>query len=239
MQRNLLLCLLIVTLHPLCAQRRILVSGTVTTDGSTKKPISVINYQTKLIVNPKANGQFEIWAKKDDLLIFMLDDYLDQQLTVGDEELKGKINIVLKPKPIELDEVKIDAKPLKAFKVSQAELDEIKLKKDAQKPVVQGVYTGETVNGMDFVRMAKGLVNLFRKKDNGKKPKPVVDFKEYLNANIKEDFYTKTLGLDPERISGFIDYCNNDPQAKTVAQNENPMVLIDFLINKSTAFKKL
>lgn len=234
-----MLCFFLIALQAVFSQKRTQVWGIVTTEGKASKTISVINYQTKTEVTPKPDGRFEIRAKKDDLLVFMLEGYLDQQITVGDHELKNGITVLLKAQPIELQEVQIGQTPLRAFKISQAELDEIKLLKDAKRPVVQGVYTGETVNGVDFIRMGKGIINFFRKKEADKKPRPTVNFREYLQDNISDGFYTKTLKLQPDQVYAFIDYCNDDPQSKIVVQNNNPMAIIDFLITKSQAFKKL
>lgn len=239
MPKNYVFFFLLIATQSALAQKRVLISGIVTVEGASKKPINVINYNTKLVVTPKPDGQFEIWARKDDLLIFMLDDYLDQQIMVSEHELKNKISILLKKKPVELDEVDITKNPLAAIKVTQGNLDEIKLQKQASTPVVQGVYTGEIVNGVDFIRMGKGLVNLFKKKDGDKKKTPPIVFKEYIAANYNDSFFIDKLQLQPDQVFAFIDYCNADPRANNVIQSNNTLTILEFLIAKSEVFKKL
>lgn len=196
---------------------------------------------TKKAATTDRNGSFTISANVNDELYIISKEYIDLKMVLTQNDFDtNNLIIHLSKKPVELEEVKITKKPLSGFKVSQADIDIIKLEKQITRPVNQSVYTGEIVNGIDFVRIGKHIIKLFQKKDEDKKPpKPKIVFKEYLKDNFQDAFYTKTLGLNKEQIFAFIEFCDADPNAKTIVQNNNSLEVMDFLIAKGKAFKKL
>lgn len=186
------------------------------------------------------NGYFTIWAKVNDELYIISKEHIDRKIVVTQKDFDNTLIIQLSEKPIELKEVKIEAKPLGGYKVSQADIDMIKLEKQITRPVNQSVYTGEIVNGMDFIRIGKGIINLFKKKEEYSKPKqPKMAFKEYVESNFDSTFFSKTLAIKPDDIFRFMEFCDADPIAKTIADDKNKLTVMDYLIAKSKAFKKL
>lgn len=195
---------------------------------------------TKKITVTDSEGSFSLLAKAGNELYFVSKNHLDRKIVLQRTDFEKEFTIQLTPKPIELDEVKIDKNPLGKSLVTQQDLDAIKLEKQISRPVNTSVYTGEITNGLDFVRIGKGIAKLFRKKESDKEPlKPVIDFKDYVKDNFQEDFYTQTLRLKHEQIFAFIEFCEADPKSKNIAQQNNPLVVMDFLMSKSQVFKKL
>lgn len=202
--------------------------------------IDIVNMTTKKVATTDNKGNFTIAATVNDELYIISKEHSDRKIVVTHNALKSNLIIELTKKTIELEEVKIEQKTLGGFKVSQADIDAVKLEKQITRPVNTSVYTGEIVNGMDFVRIAKGIAKLFKNKDKDAKPsKQEVVFKDYVANHFQEKFYTKTLGLKKEEIFIFIELCNADPNSKIVVQNENKLEMMDFLITKSMLFKKL
>lgn len=216
------------------------ISGKVVSGEMPLSAIDVVNVTTKQMATTDSKGNFTLAATVNDEIYILSKEYNDRRLIVTHTILKSNLIVELEKKPIELDEVKIEQRALGGYKVSQADLDAVKLEKQASKPVVQGVYTGEIVNGMDFVRMAKGIAKLFKNKNkDAKTPKQEIVFKDYVTDNFQEEFYIKTLGLKKEEIFIFIELCNADPNSKILVQNQNKLEIMDFLVTKSELFKKL
>ena len=142
-------------------------------------------------------------------------------------------------KPIALDEVEIKlVKDLKLATVSYNDIKMTKIEKEQARPKNTDVYTGEMVNGMDFVQIGKMIGKLFK----SKKPKTStteVTFAEYSKANFNQSFYTKTLKLKPEDTARFIDYCQADSKSKTAMQSNDELTILEFLMEKKTEFDKL
>lgn len=199
---------------------------------------------TKKVATTDSNGFFTIWAKVNNELYIISKEHIDRKiiLTQNDFDTNNLI-IYLSKKPIELEEVKIVNPSAVKFKVSQNEIngrDLVKLQMDAKRPVVQGVYTGEMVNGVDFIRLGKDIIRLFKKKEEDIKPaQPKIEFKDYVKSNFDDIFFTKTLELQPDAIFRFMEFCDADPSAKTIADGNNKLAVMEFLLAKNKAFKKL
>ena len=58
------------------------------------------------------------------------------------------------------------------------------------------------------------------------------------NLGIDSYFFTNTLKLKSNEVGLFLDYCENDPKSKTLLQEKDEFMLIDFLITKNEEFKR-
>lgn len=201
--------------------------------------MDVVNFNTKKLSVSDANGNFSICVKANDELILLSKEYIDKKITVTQSDI-DTINLIvhLTKKPIELEEVQIENNSLK-IKFDQAAFDKIKLEKQQSMPKNQFVYTGTIENGMDFIRMGKGLYNLFKRKTPKPKPVPKIEFADYLTNNFNEDFYLNTLHLKKDEIALFIEFCKADAKSKTIHYNDNYLTVMDFLMIKNEEFKKL
>ena len=216
------------------------ISGRILSETRALQDVDIVNMTTKKVASSDNKGYFTIWAKVNDELYIISKKYIDRKMVLTQKDFDNMLIVALSEKPIELEEVKIAAKPLGGFKVSQADMDMIKLEKQITRPVNKSVYTGEIVNGMDFVRIGEEIIKLFKKKEENKKPpKPKIEFKEYINAHFDNTFFTKTLALKPDDIFRFLEFCNADSNAKTIADDNNKLAVLDFLLAKNKAFKKL
>ncbi len=216
------------------------ISGKVVSGEIPLTSIDIVNMTTKKVATTDSKGNFTIAANVNDELYIISKEHNDRKIVIIHNSFRGNLIIELTKKTIELEEVKIEQKPLGNYKVSQADIDAVKLEKQITRPVNSSVYTGEIVNGLDFVRIGKGIAKLFKNKDKDAKPaKQEIVFKDYVADHFQEEFYTKTLGLKKEEIFIFIELCNADPNSKTLVQNQNKLEMMDFLITKSTLFKKL
>ncbi len=235
----LLFCLLTCFLS--FSQKEKTIHGKVSFQDTYQKNIDVINFTTRKMTQTNDRGEFLIDAKIDDVLIFMSNNFLDQKYKLTAEDFEKKtILIKLVEKPIPLDEVEItQVKAIRVAGVSYNDAKMTKIEKDAAKPKVENVYTGEMINGVDFIQLGKMVGSLFkRNKPKEMKQEPVA-FKEYAKANFKETFLTKTLKVEPADTSRFIDFCDADPNSKTVVAKDDELAILQFLLAKKTEFDKL
>ena len=225
------------------SQTEKLLHGKVLSNNYPLKKVEVINKTAKTSTTTDYLGDFSILVKAKDSLLFFSKDYFFTRLKITPEDISKNnliINMVIKPE--ELDEVVVTSIKLNPFKISQQDLDDIKLTKDAlslQK--YTGVYNGTITNGADFGRMGTGLINLFKKdkdKELKKKTEQTV-FKKLVAASIPSTFFTKDLKLPPEEVELFLDFCDADPKSKNLLENNNVLTTMDFLYAKNEMFKKI
>ena len=89
---------------------------------------------------------------------------------------------------------------------------------------------GTIENGMDFVRMYKMVSKLFKKdtvENSGSNSD--IDFSDAVSKGVDSYFFTNTLKLKSSEIGLFLDYCENDPKAKTLLKEKDEFMLIDFV----------
>ena len=215
-----------------------MIHGKVSYQDSYQKSVDVINFTTKKITQTNPLGEFDIEAKVDDILVFMSENFADQKYTLTAKDFeKSMLLIKLIEKPIPLKEVEI--RQIKAIKIEATSYNGVKMAKQQSNPVNKDIYTGEIPLGMDFVQLGKMVGKLF--KSNNPKPKAPeekITFKEYAKANFEESFFSKTLELKNEEISGFLNYCEANPQSKTIIEKDE-LAILEFLLIYKTEFKKL
>lgn len=205
--------------------------------------IEVVNLVSEKTTMTDSKGNFSIFAKAGDMLVFVSKNYEYKRLFL-DAELMDKDNFVvsLTKKPEELEEVIIfkipDIKLSKNKAYEQEKVDELALEKAAQHPKPQGVYDGVLINSPDLIRIGGMILSLFiKEKETTKKKFPI--FKDLVRLSYNDDFFCKTLQLKPAETALFLEFCDADPKSKTVLESNNELVLMDFLFIKNVEFKKL
>ena len=224
------------------SQTEKLIHGKVTSGEISLKNIDIVNMNSKTTTTTDSDGNFNILAKVDDDLFIISKEYIDLKITLTQKKFdKNNLIIPLEKKPIEIDEVTITNIPSMKIEVTQASMDQIKLAKQASRPKVPNVYTGEIENGMDFIRIGKDIIGLFKNKEKAKPKKtlPTIEFKDYIHATFNEDFFIKKLKLNSDEIGLFLSFCEVDPKTKSIVEHQDEFETIDFLISKKEAFKKL
>ena len=242
MKQTLLLLSFLFSAYFSFSQTEKLIHGKVFSGELSLRDIDIVNMNSKKSVTTDSNGNFSIPAKVDDELFIISKEYTDLKITLSQKEFdKNNLIIILEKKPIELEEVKIDHKIKVRPIITQADLDAIKLAKQASKPKVLNVYTGEIENGVDFIRLGKDIIGLFKNKDKVKPKKslPPIEFKDYIHAAFNEDFFTKKLKLNPDELELFLSFCEVDPKTKSIVEHQDNFETMDFLISKKEDFKKL
>lgn len=224
------------------SQTEMLIQGKVICEDFPLQNIEVLNLTSKRTTITDSNGKFRILAKPKDSLMFVSKNHKYKRFFVKKEDVeKTNLVISLTRKTEQLEEVVIIKPTIGSINYfSQEAADEINLKKAANNPKPIGVYDGSLANSPDLVKIGGKILKLFAKqKETAKKEIPEIKFKELATATCTEDYFNKTLQLNPEEVSLFLEFCDADPKSKIISRNSNPLTLMDFLFAKNTEFKKL
>lgn len=224
------------------SQTEKLIKGKVLCDDQPIQGIEVVNLVSEKTTITNSNGEFSILAKAEDMLVFVSEKYDYKRLHLEQTDInKPNHVILLTRKPEQLEEVVVTKPTLGHINYfSQEAADEITLKKAANNPKPVGVYDGTLTNSADLMRIGGMILKLFvKKKENNKEIVPKIEFKELATATCTQEYFNKTLGLKPEEIDLFLEFCDADPKSKIILENSNPLSIMDFLLAKNNEFKKL
>lgn len=219
-----------------------MVTGKIVCEGKGIPNIDLVNLTSKKSTTTDSQGHFSIGVALGDELYILSKEYLDFKLKITEIHLReNQITITIEKKPIALEDVEIVNKSSLKVQISQADIDAIKLTKQSQALKVVNVYDGTIENGVDFVRMFKGISNWFKNKDKEPQQKtiPLPGFKDFLSSHYDRSFYLNNLKLKPEEIDLFIAYCETDARAAVLAARQDILEMADFLFEKNDAFQKL
>lgn len=224
------------------AQNEKNLSGKVVCEGKGIPNIDLVNLTSKKSTTTDNQGHFSIGVALGDELYILSKEHLDFKLKITETQLReGQLTIMIDKKPIALEDVEIVKKSSLKVQISQADIDAIKLTKQSQALKVVNVYDGTIENGVDFVRMFKGISNWFKNKDKEplQKPVPPPNFKDFLRSHYDRNFYLNNLKLKLEEIDLFIAFCEADARAAALAERQDVLEMADFLFEKNEAFRKL
>lgn len=221
------------------SQTEKLIQGKVLSDNNVPiKEIEVINLVSKKTTVTDDTGTFSMLVEAEDVLIFFSKTYEYNKILLTQEDIdKNNLIVTLIKKTKELPEIIIKKSVLPVALdfnsqkiVYQHYFDEEKLV-----PKNRFVYDGTIESGMDFVKIGKELLYLFRKK----KTSSNMEFKELALSTYDQSFFTKTLKLESDQVNLFLEYCDSDPKAETIFDDNDVLKVMDFLMTKNTEFKQL
>ena len=215
--------------------------GKVLCDNFPIDKVELINLNTEKSAFSNNTGEFSIAAKPKDIIVFASKLYEVKRISVQPENLNNPLQIMsLIKKPEELNEVivkKINWKHIGSDKTASNQIALDKMQSQIKNPFI---YDGSITNGMDFNKIGRLLIDLFKKdKTEVKKEIPEIKFYELAKNKNYQEYYSKSLNLKPQEIELFLQFCDADPKSKIVAQNNNSLVMMDFLFAKNLEFKKL
>lgn len=219
-----------------------IIHGKISCESNLIQGIEIINLVSEKSAFSDQNGMFSILVKVDDILVFGSKVYDFKRKLISNDDIKNdNLSIELVRKTEQLDEVIVlTKKPDMRLPNIQAILDKQYFDDAQSSPKTTNVYNGQTVNGINFVRIFTGIAKLLKKKHPEKKDfKPEMNFVSTALKRNNHDFFTKTLKLKEAEISTFLAYCENDPRANLLLEPENVFGLMEFLIQKNKEFQTI
>ena len=222
------------------SQERELIQGKVIYRNINVPAANVINNtsQTSTITNDQ--GEFEIFAKEGDEIIFSSVQYIIRTVRVNDEILKNKRLIVqINQRVRELDEVVItpdDTDKFLDLKEEQFKGFDYLADKSTK---IENILTDnrQFVDGLNFVNIFKLLSTLVDSKSEEEKLSILPS--EALPLILEENFFTEILKLETFEVNDFLSQLDLDQEIKELIIEKNQFILIDYLLNKSDTYKEL
>lgn len=225
-------------------QFRKVLKGQVLNDSIPVENGYVFNLNSKTRTLIQSDGSFDIPAKSKDTLLISSMAFRSQKIILTTKNIELPLLIIkLDFFENELKEVlvskKTALKPISSNSQKYVDMPFFDDEKSSPKNTTMPSFAVE--NSMDLWRIGtKVIPRLFKKKAVEKTPElPEKDFTKEVFTTINRDFFTQTLALKLDEINLFLMYCETDSRAKELLKLENKFQLIDFLITKNKAFKRI
>lgn len=261
MKSKMLIFLMLLSLTAMAQDvNRVLLRGTVVADSLDVDNIVVRNTTSKKITITDDKGNFSMFVKEKDTLVFSAIAFNSSVLIINHSHLEDKlVKIRLSVKINELDEIVVRPYALtgnleadsKNLKIKTVDVDEKKIDFSNPLPKYNKVDnslaqitpgSGNSFSGMDFVAIGKKAKNaIFGRKTKEKKIEYVTEkvFSEGVKEKFDPQFFTETLKLKPEEIDLFLAYCDDtSPESRALLNPKKEFELIDFLQKKIEEYHK-
>lgn len=220
---------------------RILLRGKVLYRNSNVPNQNVINSTAERATITNENGEFAIWVKEKDQLVFTSVNYQIEVVEITPEILtNNRLVIEVTEKVTALDEVVVSPENQKEFlELRNEEFKEFEYETD-QTSEIENIALDPTVRGMqdglNFVNIFKALYKVVAGSPTAEKtPLRVSDV---LRQVYDDEFFLVDLKLSKEEIDPFLYYCDEKLPAPTLLRKDNEFELIDFLVTQSESFKE-
>ena len=222
------------------SQERELIQGKVIYRNINVPAANVINNTSQISTITNDQGEFEIFAKEGDEIIFSSVQYIIRTVRINEEILKNKRLIVqINQRVRELDEVVItpdDTAKFLDLKEEQFKGFDYLADKSTK---IENTLTDnrQFVNGLNFVNIFKLLSSLVDSKSEEEKLSILPS--EALPLILEENFFTDVLKLEFFEVNDFLLQLDLDQEIKQLIIKKNQFLLIDYLLNKSDIYKEL
>jgi len=222
------------------SQNRELIQGKVIYRNIDVPAANVINNTAQSSTITNDQGEFEIYAKEGDEIIFSSVQYIIRTVRVNKEILENKRIIVqINQRVRELDEIVVTPEDTQKFldlKEEQFKGFDYIADKSTK---IQNVLTDnrQVVNGLNFVNIFKLLSSIVDAKSDEEKLNIIPS--EVLPYVLEENFFSGVLELESFEINDFLSKLDSDTEMKNLILEKNQFLIIDYLLNKADAYKNL
>ena len=222
------------------SQNRELIQGKVIYRNIDVPAANVINNTAQSSTITNDQGEFEIYAKEGDEIIFSSVQYIIRTVRVNKEILENKRIIVqINQRVRELDEIVVTPEDTQKFldlKEEQFKGFDYIADKSTK---IQNVLTDNTqvVNGLNFVNIFKLLSSIVDAKSDEEKLNIIPS--EVLPYVLEENFFSGVLELESFEINDFLSKLDSDTEMKNLILEKNQFLIIDYLLNKADTYKNL
>ena len=238
MKKTLLFLLLLFQLG--YSQDRQLIQGKVIYRNINVVAANVINNTSQSTTITDDLGEFQIYAKEGDEIIFSSVQYIIRTVKITDEIIKNKrLTVQINERIRELDEVVITPDNTEKFlDLKEEEFKGFDYVADKSTKVENPLTeTRELRYGLDFVNIFKLLKTIIDSKSEEEKENLIAS--EVIPYLFEDDFFTENLLLASSQINDFLIYIDTRPNVIDVLLEKNQFLLIDFLLNESIRYKEI
>lgn len=220
---------------------RTLLRGKVLYRNSNVPNQNVINSTAERATITNDNGEFAIWVKEKDQLVFTSINYEIEVVEITAAIIaNNRLVIEVTEKVTALDEVVVSPENQEEFlELKNEEFKGFEYETD-QTSEIENIALDPTVRGMkdgvNFVNIFKALYNVVAGSPTAEKPALLVS--DVLRQVYDDEFFLVDLKLTKEQIDPFLYYCDEKLPAPTLLRKDNEFELIDFLVSQSESFKE-
>ena len=220
------------------SQTRELIQGKVIYRNIDVPAANVINNTAQSSTITNDQGEFEIYAKEGDEIIFSSVQYIIRTVRVNKEILENKRIIVqINQRVRELDEIVVtpdDTQKFLDLKEEQFKGFDYVADKSTK---IQDVLTDnrQFVDGLNFINIFKLLSTIVDSKSDEEKLNIIPS--EVLPYILDENFFNEVLELKSFEINDFLLKLDSDRKMKNLILDKNQFLVIDYLLNKSDEYK--
>ena len=200
----------------------------------------VINNTSQNTTITDDQGEFQIYAREGDEIIFSSVQYIIRTVRVTDEIIKNKrLTVQINERIQELDEVVITPDNTEKFlDLKEEEFKGFDYIADKSTKVQNNLTeTRQLKNGVDFVNIFKLLKTIIDSKSEEEKESLLAS--EVIPYLFEDDFFTESLLLASSQIVDFLIYIDSRPNSVDILLEKNQFLLIDFLLNESIRYKEI
>lgn len=212
-------------------------------NGNNVEGINVVNLVNEKSAKSDANGEFQILAKADDMLVLASERFEYKRRIITEDDLKSKhIMIKMTPKPGQLEEVVITkyrninavdlgilSKPAKEYTPAER-----RLKTASSYDLTVGTYNSVSLDAI--INSISGRTAMLKKELEVERREIA---REKLLMNFDEDYFAEKLKIPTDYIKGFQYYAVEDAAFRQVLNSKNKIAQ-EILLNKlSTDYLKL
>ena len=221
-------------------QDRELIQGKVIYRNINVVAANVINNTSQNTTITDDLGEFQIYAREGDEIIFSSVQYIIRTVRITDEIIKNKrLTIQINERIQELDEVVITPDNTEKFlDLKEEEFKGFDYIADKSTRVQNNLTeTRQLKNGVDFVNIFKLLKTIIDSKSEEEKESLLAS--EVIPYLLEDDFFTESLLLASSQIIDFLIYIDSRPNSVDILLEKNEFLLIDFLLNESIRYKEI
>ena len=210
------------------SQNRELIQGKVIYRNIDVPAANVINNTAQSSTITNNQGEFEIYAKEGDEIIFSSVQYIIRTVRVNKEILENKRIIVqINQRVRELDEIVVTPEDTQKFldlKEEQFKGFDYIADKSTK---IQNVLTDnrQVVNGLNFVNIFKLLSSIVDAKSDEEKLNIIPS--EVLPYVLEENFFSGVLELESFEINDFLSKLDSVTEMKNLILEKNQFLIID------------
>tara|TARA_Y100000739_G_scaffold63065_1_gene52140 strand:- start:134 stop:856 length:723 start_codon:yes stop_codon:yes gene_type:complete len=221
-------------------QDRELIQGKVIYRNINVVAANVINNTSQNTTITDDQGEFQIYAREGDEIIFSSVQYIIRTVRVTDEIIKNKrLTVQINERIQELDEVVITPDNTEKFlDLKEEEFKGFDYIADKSTRIQNNLTeTRQLKNGVDFVNIFKLLKTIIDSKSEEEKESLLAS--EVIPYLFEDDFFTESLLLASSQIVDFLIYIDSRPNSVDILLEKNEFLLIDFLLNESIRYKEI
>ena len=225
-------------IHFAYSQDRELIQGKVIYRNIDVPAANVINNTSQSSTITNDQGEFEIYAREDDEIIFSSVQYIIRTVRINKAILTNKRLIVqINERVRELDEVVITPEYTEKFlnlKEEQFKGFDYLADKSTK---IENVLTDnrQVVDGINFVNLFKLLSTLVDSKSAEERLNILPS--DALPLILEENFFSEILDLESYEINDFLYNLDSDIQLRNLLLEKNQFLLIDYVLNKADIYK--